>query len=83
MPVIYMDRDSFSTVNDVDLLRIIDANSGPGKYDKLERYYVGDHDILHTTKKDTTAPNNRITANMAKYITDKMCIRDSYKAAHR
>lgn len=70
MPVIYMDQESFSTVDNVDLLRIIDANSGPGKYGKLERYYVGDHDILHTSKKDSTAPNNRIVNNMAKYITD-------------
>ena len=40
------------------------------KYRKLERYYVGDHDILHSERTDKTGGDNRIVNNMARYITD-------------
>lgn len=70
MPVLYMERSSLDGLTEADIKKIIDENEGGTKYGKLEGYYVGDHDILHFTKKDSTAPNNKIVNNMAKYITD-------------
>lgn len=39
------------------------------RYEKLARYYAGEHDILSRTKGKNLA-NNRIVCNHAKYITD-------------
>ena len=36
----------------------------------LQDYYIGKHKILDEVKKDSTAPNNKLVNNMAKYITD-------------
>ena len=68
--IIYMERDSVAALTEADIKRIIEENEVNLKYAELERYYRGDHPILHTTKKDSTAPNNRIVNNMPKYITD-------------
>jgi SPP1 family phage portal protein len=38
-------------------------------YNKLESYYLGDHDILNRKKKGTKI-NNRVVVNHAKFITD-------------
>ena len=70
MPVLYMERSSLENLSEADIKKIIDENEGGTKYGQLEGYYVGDHDILHTRKKDSTAPDNKIVNNMAKYITD-------------
>lgn len=70
MPVLYMERSALEGLTEADIKKIIDENEGHTKYQRLEGYYVGDHDILHVVKKDSTAPNNRIVNNMAKYITD-------------
>lgn len=39
------------------------------RYDRLERYYFGKHDILERTKEDRLK-NNKVVVNHAKYITD-------------
>ena len=70
MPVLYMERSSLNALTEIDIKKIIEENEGCAKYKKLEGYYVGDHQILHTSKKDSTAPDNKIVNNMAKYITD-------------
>ena len=70
MPVIYMDRASAESLTEKDIREIIDENLMDLKYGMLTDYYVGQHRILSETKKDSTAPNNRLVNNMAKYITD-------------
>lgn len=40
-----------------------------GRYDRLEKYYFGQHDIVNRTKEDTNI-NNKVVVNHAKYITD-------------
>lgn len=70
MPVIFMERSLLDSLTEADIQEIIDENEGHTKYARLEGYYEGDHDILRHTKKDSTAPNNRLVNNMAKYITD-------------
>ena len=70
MPVIYMDRASIESLTEKDIREIIDENLMDLKYGMLTDYYVGQHRILSETKKDSTAPNNRLVNNMAKYITD-------------
>jgi len=54
-----------------DLIReAIDYNEAlRSRYDKLERYYIGKHDILDRTK-NFTLKNNKIVVNHAKFITD-------------
>lgn len=39
------------------------------RYDKLERYYEGEHDILNREKRKVLA-NNRLVCNHARYISD-------------
>nr|DAP67099.1 MAG TPA: PORTAL PROTEIN [Caudoviricetes sp.] len=39
------------------------------RYDKLERYYLGKHDIVERKKGDISI-NNKVMVNHAKYITD-------------
>ncbi len=70
MPVIYMDRDSVEGLTEKDIRNIVDENLTGTKYGLLNDYYVGKHRILGESKKDSTAPNNRLVNNMAKYITD-------------
>lgn len=68
--IVYMDRASIEALTLEDIRDIVMKHSHHTKYDKLERYYVGDHDILHAEKTDTTGGNNRIVNNLARYITD-------------
>lgn len=70
MAVIYMDRASAMGLTEPDIRKIIEENLTDMKYRMLYDYYLGRHRILGETKKDSTAPNNRIVSNMAKYITD-------------
>lgn len=70
MAVIYMDRVSIENLSEEDIRNIIEQNSVDVKYGLLHDYYVGKHRILGESKKDSTAPNNRLVNNMAKYITD-------------
>lgn len=66
MPVLYMEKSSIASLNEKDIKEIVDENSIGLKYQHLEDYYRGKHDILHYTKCDKTSPNNRIVHNMAK-----------------
>lgn len=70
MPVIYMERASIDSLTEIDIKKIIDENTVGTKYSELKNYYVGKHSILNYVKKDSTAPNNKIVNNVAKYITD-------------
>lgn len=63
MPVLYMERSSLEGLTETDIKKIIDENEGHVKYQRLERYYAGDHDILHVVKKDSTAPNKLLDAS--------------------
>lgn len=49
------------------------------RFDKLRKYYIGEHNILIRPKTATGAANNKIVANHAKYIVD-MC--QSYLAGN-
>lgn len=40
------------------------------RYDKLDRYYGGQHDIMLRQKPDEILMNNKVLVNHAKYITD-------------
>lgn len=68
--VIYMERDSVDKLTEADIKEIIEENEIDQKYGEMEKYYRGDHPILHQMKKDTTAPNNQIVNNMPRYVTD-------------
>lgn len=70
MPVLYMERSALDGLTEADIKKIIEENEGSIKYQRLEGYYVGDHDILRYTKKDKAVPNNRLVNNMPRYITD-------------
>lgn len=70
MPVLYMEKSSVESLTEQDIRDIIEENTIGMKYGKLNDYYIGQHSILGVTKKDSTAPNNKLVNNMAKYITD-------------
>lgn len=57
-------------INNQILFDVIQENDGvKPRFDKLENYYFGKHDILNRERKDADI-NNRIVVNHAKYITD-------------
>lgn len=68
--IVYMDRASIESLTVKEIREIVVKQSYQMKYRKLERYYVGDHDILHSERTDKTGGDNRIVNNMARYITD-------------
>ena len=68
--IVYMDRASIESLTVKDIRESVVKQSYQMKYKKLERYYVGDHDILHSERTDKTGGDNRIVNNMARYITD-------------
>jgi len=70
MPVLYMERSALDGLNEADIKKMIEENEDGTKYQRLEGYYAGDHDILHYTKKGSSVPNNRLVNNMPRYITD-------------
>lgn len=70
MPVIYMDRSSIDSLDENDIKKIVEQNSMDTKYEMLEAYYRGEHEILRRQRKDSALPNNKIINNMAKYVTD-------------
>lgn len=70
MPVIYMDKEAVNDLKEQDIKKIIEKNSSGMKYQKLENYYIGKHQILYNGRKDPALPDNRIVCNTAKYITD-------------
>lgn len=71
MSVIYMDRLSFNAMNESDIKRIYNENSGTlTRYKMLDNQYVGAHKILEKQKTNASDPNNQIVNNFCKYITD-------------
>lgn len=40
------------------------------RYEKLNKYYTGNHDILYRKRNSDGTANNRVVCNHAKYITD-------------
>ena len=40
------------------------------RYEKMHRYYDGEHDILHRTLSSDLLPNNKLICNHAEYISD-------------
>lgn len=70
MAVIYMEKAQFEKITVTTIKSIVEKNCLDLKYEKLNKYYVGEHAILSHKKKDSTAPNNKIVNNMAKYVTD-------------
>ena len=69
MSVMYMDRDSIDALSPEDIRDLINEKFTRTKYERLEKYYQGEHDILNRERTDSTAPNNRIVHNMPRYIT--------------
>lgn len=71
MPSIQMERNIINTLTEKDIKKLIDiAITMKTGYEKLQKYYEGDHKILEETKRDPTIPNNKLVSNMPKYITD-------------
>lgn len=70
MPVLYMERSALDGLTETAIKKIIDENESGTKYEHLERYYEGDHDILRYVKKNSTSPNNRLVHDMPKYVTN-------------
>ena len=70
MPVLYMERSALEGLTERDIKKIIEENEGGTKYQRLKRYYEGDHAILHYVKKDKEAPNNKLVHDMPKYVTN-------------
>jgi len=73
MSVIYMDKESFNTIDESDIKRIYHENKmNINKFKKLEKQYLGEHKISHKTQNNANDPNNRLVNNMCKYVTDIM-----------
>lgn len=55
-----------------DMLKscIDEHRKGIDRLNRLEKYYLGQHDILLRQMEGKGLPNNRLVANHAKYITD-------------
>lgn len=70
MAVIYLDKTTVENITEDIISKIIQRHKDTTRYDKLHKYYIGEHDILNSSKSDSSAPNNKIVSNMAKYITD-------------
>lgn len=45
-------------------------NSSLERYEKLRRYYNGEHDIFQRRRSSGSVANNKVVCNYAKYITD-------------
>lgn len=71
MPVIYMEKAVVNALNESNIKKLIELSRNKiERYEKLQNYYDGKHDILNTQKGDATIPNNKLVNNMPKYITD-------------
>ncbi len=71
MSVIYMDRNSFNSLNENDIKRIYSENKmSLERYKLLDDQYIGKHKILEKVKSSNNDPNNRLVNNFCKYITD-------------
>lgn len=73
MSVIYMDRNSFNTLDESDIKRIYQENKvRDTKYKLLDDYYIGKHKIIYKRPNNSNDPNNRIVNNMCKYVSDSL-----------
>ena len=73
MAVIYMDKESFNSLDENDIKRIYMENRYLNStYRTLDNYYAGKHKIVYKQKYNANDPNNKIANNMCKYITDSM-----------
>lgn len=70
MSVLYLDKAVVDNISEDLIKKIIEKNAANPKYNSLKKCYIGEHKILSDSKSDSSAPNNKIVANMAKYITD-------------
>ena len=71
MPVIYMEQEAVRSLTERDIKKLIElSNQSIGRYENLENYYAGKHEILNRHTGDPNIPNNKIVNNMPKYITD-------------
>ena len=65
----YIDKEY--TINAELLHKLIKKHKEKIKrWDKLEEYYLGKHDILDRDKEERSVFNNKVVVNHAKYITD-------------
>lgn len=74
MPII-KDRDLLNEDGSIPiklLVKCIDEHKAivRNRYEKLNKYYDGEHKILNRTLSSTSLPNNKVVANHAEYITD-------------
>ena len=69
-PIVRMDENEELTVDKISTLIRNSEYQQLTRYEKLEDYYQGNHDILDRYYEDTSKPNNRIVNNFASYITD-------------
>lgn len=71
MPVIYMEQEAVRSLTESDIKKLIElSNQSISRYENLENYYAGKHEILNRHIGDPNIPNNKIVNNMPKYITD-------------
>lgn len=67
-----MYRTDKDELNVEDIQKFIKKHKGDKlRYDKLQNYYEGKHDILNV-KRDVNLPNNKIVNPYPKYITDML-----------
>lgn len=69
-PIVVMNKNSELTENIISTLIKNSIQYQKNRYNKLQSYYAGEHDILNRTYSDTSKPNNRIVNNFASYIVD-------------
>lgn len=69
MPIVRLDKDIKLTPELITQL-LNNAQAQELRYDSLEDYYVGKHDITYRTFSDTSKPNNKMVNNFASYIVD-------------
>lgn len=74
MPII-KDRDLLNEDGSIPIKLLIKCinehqNMVSNRYEKLNKYYDGEHKILDRTLSNSSLPNNKIVANHAEYITD-------------
>lgn len=70
--MIRIDKTSFYDGFNIQMLEKLIAQHEKDlkDYDTLRDYYIGKHVINSRERKDPAAPNNKVTVNYAKYITD-------------
>lgn len=67
-----LDENILKTGINAELLaKLIDKHAQElEEYNKMEKYYKGEHEILNRQRASEAAANNKVVCNHAKYITD-------------